>query len=84
MKAEQAGTILAITGTIVSCLGVIQNNLFLDHIAAMQVWRISNFVLLGWSFGLYRKWWDGGLAGLSLVGMYAFYCITNEWGLMHV
>lgn len=82
--AELLGIALAVTGTLVSCAGVIANNLILDHVMAMYVWRISNIILFFWAFGLWRKLWDGGISGAALCGMYAFFAITNEWGLEHV
>lgn len=80
----ELGTDLACLGAIISCIGVTVNNLYLDHTFAMSIWRFSNIILLAWSIGLWRKWWDGGLAGLALVGMYGYYVATNEWGLLHV
>lgn len=82
--SELVGATLAISGTFISCLGVVANNLILDHIMAMYVWRISNIILFFWAFGLYRKYWDGGISGAALCGMYAFFAITNEYGLEHV
>ena len=78
------GTVLTLFGALVSCIGVYANNIMLDHILAMQIWRVSNFILLVWSVGLWRKWWDGGIAGIPLIAMYAWYCCTNEWGLWQV
>lgn len=82
IDSQSLGTDLAWLGAAISCIGVVYNNLYLDHVMAMHVWRFSNIVLLGWSVWLWRKWWDGGLAGVALVGMYGFYAATNEWGLM--
>ena len=81
---QSIGTDLAWLGAGISCAGVYANNIMLDHVLAMNIWRMSNIVLLGWSAGLWRKWWDGGLAGLALVVMYGWYVISNEWGLMHI
>lgn len=75
------GTALTIFGAVISCIGVVVNNLMLDHTQAMQIWRFSNLILLAWSVGLWRGWWDGGLSSLALVGMYAWYSVTNEIGL---
>lgn len=83
-KIKDIGLDLAVVGCIISCVGVVANNLMLDHILAMQIWMFSNLVLLVWAYGLYRKWWDGGLSGLVLCVMYLFYTVTNVWGLMHV
>ena len=80
----ELGLDLAVIGSIISCVGVIANNILLDHIMAMEIWMVSNIFLFIWSYGLYRKYWDGGISGAVLCGMYAFYSITNLWGLMHV
>lgn len=82
-RREDLGLDVAVLGSIVSCAGVVANNLMLDHILAMQIWMWSNLILLVWSYGLWRKWWDGGLSGLVLFLMYGFYAVTNAWGLMH-
>lgn len=81
---KDIGLDVAVIGSIVSCVGVIANNLMLDHILAMQIWMFSNIILLVWSYGLWKNWWNGGISGMVLCGMYAFYAVTNVWGLMHV
>ena len=75
------GADLAVIGAIISCAGVVANNIWLDHVLAMHIWRFSNLILLVWAYGLYKKWWDGGISGAALVGMYGFYVVTNEYGL---
>lgn len=81
---ENYGLDLAVLGSIISSYGVLQLNVFMNPIGAMQVWTFSNLILLAWSIGLWRKWWDGGLAGLALVCMYSFFTLANVWGLTHV
>jgi len=81
IDTRDLGLDIAVLGSIVSCIGVIWNNIFLNHIAAMQIWAFSNLILLVWSYGLWKKKWDGGLSGLVLCLMYFFYTITNVWGL---
>jgi len=76
------GADLAVLGTIVSSCGVVANNLYLNHILAMQIWVISNIILGVWAFGLYRRWWDGGISGVALCLMYAFMLVSGVWGLM--
>ena len=78
---ESIGIILAIGGSTVSICGAAANNLFLDHVLAMRLWRISNWVMLVWAVGYTMSWWNGGLAGVALVAMYATYAVTNEYGL---
>ena len=85
MTPEQfsgVGADLAVLGTIVSSCGVVANNLYLNHILAMQIWVISNIILCLWAFGLYRRWWDGGISGAALCLMYAFMLVSGVWGLM--
>ena len=84
IDTRDIGLDIAVLGGIISCVGVVWNNIFLDHVTAMQIWAVSNVVLLVWSYGLWKKWWDGGLSGLVLCLMYLFYTVTNIWGLYHV
>jgi hypothetical protein len=76
------GADLAVLGTIVSCCGVAANNLYLDHTLAMQIWVFSNIILGAWAFGLYKRYWDGGISGAALFLMYGFMLVTGVWGLM--
>ena len=85
MTSEQfsgIGADLAVLGTIVSSCGVVANNIYLDHILAMQIWVISIIILCLWAFGLYKRWWDGGVSGAALCLMYAFMLVSGVWGLM--
>jgi len=79
---EFTGTILAATGASITTCGVIANNILLDHIIAMQVWVLSNLLLMIWAYGFARKWWDGGLSGAMLCLMYAFMLVSGLWGLV--
>lgn len=76
------GTTISAVGAAVSVCGVIANNILLDHIVAMQVWVLSNLLLMVWAYGFYKKWWDGGLSGAALCLMYAFMLVSGVWGLM--
>lgn len=86
MKLDRSnlGLDLAVLGAIISCLGVFANNILLDHILAMQIWMFSNPVLMLWAIGNWRRWWDGGLSGLALTGMYVIFTVTNLIGLMSI
>jgi hypothetical protein len=81
LNTKHIGTLLLISGSVVSVAGAYSNNIYLDHKLAMQIWRVSNILLFAWAIGLWRKWWCGGLPAVVLAGMYAFYEITNEIGL---
>jgi hypothetical protein len=80
---DQIGIILSIIGSLISVAGSIENNIFRRHQLAMQIWGYgSNPVLLIWSLGLSLHWWDGGLSGLPLVGMYFVFSTSNLYGLI--
>jgi Ca2+/Na+ antiporter len=79
---KDIGLDVAVLGSIVSCIGVIWNNIFLDHVAAMQIWALSNVLLMIWAYGMWKHWWEDGLSGLVLCLMYAFYTVTNVYGLV--
>ena len=48
----------------------------------MQVWCVSNVLLLIWAIGFTTGYFTDGIAGVALVGMYGFYTVTNIWGLL--
>ena len=80
---ETVGIILATTGSIISVIGSLYNNLWHNHLAAMKIWGYgSNPLLLIWSLGLCLHLWDGGLSGLALTIMYCIFTVTNIYGLI--
>jgi hypothetical protein len=76
------GTCLAITGSILSVIGTLWNNIELAHTTAMWFWMISNPLLLAWAYGCYKKWWNGSLSVEALGVMYFVFTITNFYGLV--
>jgi hypothetical protein len=76
------GNWLIVIATSVSILGVVYNNVLLNHVAAMQWWGISNIMFAGFFYGQYKGWWNGGLPSAILCGFYIFCFITGVWGLM--
>jgi hypothetical protein len=81
---DRIGSAIAITATAISIYGSWVNSIALDHTAAMCIWQASNPLFLIWSIGFIKKWWDGGLSGWALAILYAYYTVTNAWGLLHV
>jgi hypothetical protein len=79
---EVYGTAIVAISTIISMIGVAFNNVALDHIAAMQVWMISNVMFAVFFYGQYKKWWNGGLPSAILCGFYVFCFITGLYGLV--
>lgn len=84
MDNNTIGSTLAIAASVVSVIGVVANNLVLDHTLAMQIWAISNPVFMLWAVGYWRKWWDGGLSGAALVANYIIFTVTNIAGLVMI
>ena len=81
---QPLGLDIAVLGSAISCIGVIENNICLNHVAAMQIWAASNPILFLWALGTYKHWWSDGMSGLALMVLYGVFSITNVWGLMHV
>ena len=80
---ETVGIILATTGSFISVIGSLYNNLWHNHLAAMKIWGYgSNPLLLIWSLGLCLHLWDGGLSGVALAIMYSIFTVTNIYGLL--
>jgi len=76
------GQFLVVAGGIITSVACIYNNIFLDHIFAMKIWRISNIPMFCWAVGFWRKWWKDGLAARALVIMYFVFIATNEIGII--
>jgi hypothetical protein len=76
------GTTLAVVGSIISIIGTLTNNLYHKHLLAMQVWAVSNIILLVWAVGNSIGWWDGGLSGIALAIMYSVFTISGVFGLI--
>jgi hypothetical protein len=83
-KLYYVGVCLSLVGCIISVIGVIANNVILDHLLAMQVWRFSNYIMVGYFFGNYKGWWEGGISAGAMCILYVIFSITNEWGLQHL
>jgi len=76
------GELIVIFATAISLIGVVLNNLSLNHTAAMYWWAISNIMFAGFFYGQYKGWWNGGLPSAILCGFYIFCFVTGLWGLM--
>ena len=81
MIADTIGAALAISGSIISLVGALLNNIFLDHKAAMRLWMVSNPILALWSIGAALYWWNGGLSAAAMFAMYAVFTVSNWYGL---
>ncbi len=82
MLPENLGLDFAVLGSVISIIGVIYNNLFHAHILAMQIWCISNLILVIYFTGRWRDWWDGGLSDGVMVVMYVVMLISEIYGLV--
>lgn len=83
-QRKAIGAVLLIVGSVISLFGAQANNMWLDHNLALRVWSISNVVLLAWSVGLWRRWWDGGLPAVAMCILYSYYTVTNFWALQYI
>jgi hypothetical protein len=75
------GQTLVIAGSATSIVGALANNLLLDHLLAMQIWQVSNLLLVMWAIGFWRRWWTNGIGAIALIVMYSTFFISNEIGL---
>jgi hypothetical protein len=78
----RVGLALVLCGTTISVIGVVLNNLLLNHIAAMQVWSVSNLLFAIYFYGRYKGWWDGRVSDEIMCGLYVFMLVSGLWGLM--
>lgn len=83
LKSDLIGSVIAISGSFLSILGTLANNLWLEHTLAMGIWMLSNLILFAWAYGNYKHWWNGGLSIEALGFMYAVFTITNFYGLFY-
>lgn len=81
---NRIGMVLAVTGSSLSLLGGVANNLLLNHVVAMQLWAISNPLLLLFIMGVYDGKWKNGIGLLFVGGSYAFFFVTGILGLMKI
>ena len=78
---KDIGLDIALVGFIISCIGVLENNVFLDHIGAMLWWVPINAIFCLYFFGRSKGYWDGGVSDWLLCLNYAFMLVSGVWGL---
>jgi hypothetical protein len=79
---EHLGEALAISGAAISAAATVINNCLLLHTLAMQVWFLSNPIMLAYFVGLRLKKWNGGISLDAMIVLYAFYILTNAYGVI--
>lgn len=82
INVANIGLDLVVVGSCISCIGVIANNILLNHILAMQIWVISNFIFIVYFYGRGSNWWDGVLSDRVMCLMYVVMFVSGIWGLM--
>jgi len=80
---QKIGTTLAVTGSILSIIGILVNNLWLDHTLAMYLWLFSNPALALWAIGVWQGYWDGGLSIKAITVMYLIAFVSGAVGLFY-
>jgi hypothetical protein len=83
LNNKSIGSILAISGAFLTIVGTVVNSFWMDHLAAMAIWMFSNPIMLAWAIGYERGYWDGGLTGKALIGLYAGLTVLNGIGLFY-
>jgi hypothetical protein len=81
IELKDAGLNIAVVGFFISLVGVIENNLLLDHIAAMLWWVPSNALFCLYFLGRTRGWWDGHIGDGVMCVNYAFMLVSGIVGL---
>ena len=77
------GNTLAVSGTILSVIGALVNNLLLAHTDAMIVWALSNPIFLAYFIGVDKEWWNGQhLSTRALIVTYSVFSVSNFVGLV--
>jgi len=85
MIMKNIGVGLAITGSVLSLIGALVNNLFLMHTQAMYFWMASNPILLAYFIGMDKGMWNGQhLSNRSLILLYLIFAASNFYGLWMV
>lgn len=79
---EVIGITCAVSGSILSVIGALTNNLYHDHRRAMEWWMYSNVLLLAWCVGNLAGLWNGSLSIGAMGIMYAIFTASNVYGLM--
>jgi len=81
IELENIGLDLAVSGFIITMLGVIYNNIFLEHINAMFIWQFSNAIFAIYFSGRYCNYWDGRIGDGVMIVNYVFMLISGMYGL---
>lgn len=81
IETKDIGLDLVVLGSIISVIGVVYNNIILNHIAAMQIWTVSNLLFVIYFYGRWKNWWDGGVSNAVMCGLYLFMLVSGIWGL---
>jgi hypothetical protein len=79
------GITLGVTGSFISLVGALANNLWLDHNLAMLAWMASNPLLLAYFIGVDMRWWNGQhLSTRALIVLYLIFTVSNAYGLTKI
>ena len=82
INVKDIGLDLVAVGTLISLIGVVYNNLLLQHTMAMFVWVFSNAIFGIYFYGRINDWWDGGLSNKFLLVNYLFMLVSGVYGLL--
>jgi len=77
---ETIGAIIAISGSLVSIYGNLQNTIYQNHFGALKTWTYSSILLMVWAAGNSIQLWHGGISSGIMAVMYAIFTATNIRG----
>jgi len=75
------GWVLIVLGSGFGIIGGIINAINY-HDAAIDVWTISNFLLVLWAIGFIKGWWNKKISVEALVLMYAVFTVCNIYAII--
>ena len=83
LTQDTIGELLAVSGSVLSIMGAMINNITLNHVLAMKVWMISNPVLLVYFTGVDAAWWNGSrhISTRAIILLYFIFTVSNLYGL---
>jgi hypothetical protein len=75
------GWLLILSGSGLGIIGGIINAIAL-HDLAIDIWMVSNLLLLMWAIGFIKGWWNKKISVEAIAIMYAVFTICNIYAIV--
>lgn len=75
------GWLLIILGSGLGIIGGVVNALTY-HNLAIDIWMVSNLLLLCWAIGFIKGWWNKKISVEAIAIMYAVFTICNIYAIV--